>query len=159
GRAPLLCDLKPGGRFAAPELHRAGGIALLTKRLIEGGHVDGSAMTVTGRTLEQECAGVQETPGQEVVRPLSNPFSAEGGLVILRGNLAPEGAVIKVAHHSPPRPRGPARVFNREEGALAAVLGSQINPGDTAVLRYAGPKGGPGMRGVLQGTGARVGGG
>jgi dihydroxy-acid dehydratase len=156
-RTPLLCDLKPGGRFAAPELHRAGGIALLTKRLMEGGHVDGSAMTVTGRTLEEECAGVQETPGQEVVRPLSNPFSSEGGLVILRGNLAPEGAVIKVAHHSPPRHRGPARVFNREEDALAAVLGSQIDAGDTVVIRYEGPKGGPGMREMLQVTGALVG--
>jgi dihydroxy-acid dehydratase len=156
-RTPLLCDLKPGGRFAAPELHRAGGIAVLTRRLIEGGHVDGSAMTVTGRTLEEECAGVQETPGQEVVRPLSNPFSSEGGLVILRGNLAPEGAVIKVAHHSPPRHRGPARVFNREEDALAAVLGSQINAGDTVVIRYEGPKGGPGMREMLQVTGALVG--
>jgi dihydroxy-acid dehydratase len=156
-RTPLLCDLKPGGRFAAPELHRAGGIALLTRRLIDGGHVDGSALTVTGRTLEEECAGVQETPGQEVVRPLSNPFSSEGGLVILRGNLAPEGAVIKVAHHSPPRHRGPARVFNREEDALAAVLGGQIRPGDTVVIRYEGPKGGPGMREMLQVTGALVG--
>jgi dihydroxy-acid dehydratase len=156
-RTPLLCDLKPGGRFAAPELHRAGGIAILTKRLIEGGHVDGSAMTVTGRTLEEECAGVAETPGQEVVRPLSNPFSSEGGLVILRGNLAPEGAVIKVAHHSPPRHRGPARVFNREEDALAAVLASQVHAGDTIVIRYEGPKGGPGMREMLQVTGALVG--
>src|SRR6266568_4133725 len=104
-RTPLLCDLKPGGRFAAPELHRAGGIALLTRRLIEGGHVEGSALTVTGRTLEEECAGVQERAGQEVVRPLSDPFAREGGLVILRGNLAPEGSVIKVAHHLPHRHR------------------------------------------------------
>jgi dihydroxy-acid dehydratase len=156
-RTPLLCDLKPGGRFAAPELHRAGGIAVLTKRLIEGGHVDGSALTVTGRTLEEECATVHETPGQEVVRPLTDPFSSEGGLVILKGNLAPEGAVIKVAHHSPPRHRGPARVFNREEDALAAVLGSQIVPGDTIVIRYEGPRGGPGMREMLQVTGALVG--
>jgi dihydroxy-acid dehydratase len=156
-RTPLLCDLKPGGRFAAPELHRAGGIAVLTKRLIEGGHVDGSAMTVTGRTLEEECASVQETPGQEVVRPLSDPFSPEGGLVILKGNLAPEGAVIKVAHHSPHRHRGTARVFNREEDALAAVLGGQVHAGDTVVIRYEGPKGGPGMREMLQVTGALVG--
>src|SRR5207248_6058549 len=111
-RTPLLCDLKPGGRFAAPELHRAGGIALLTKRLLEGGHVDGSCLTVTGRTLEEEVAAVQETPGQEVVRPLSDPFSREGGLVVLRGNLAPDGCVLKVAHHSPTTHRGPARVFN-----------------------------------------------
>ena len=156
-RTPLLCDLKPGGRFAAPELHRSGGIALLTRRLIEGGHVDGSALTVTGRTLEEECAGVQETPGQEVVRPLSDPFSPEGGLVVLKGNLAPEGAVIKVAHHTPPRHRGPARVFNREEDALAAVLAGKIVAGDTVVIRYEGPKGGPGMREMLQVTGALVG--
>ncbi|HZV51256.1 MAG TPA: dihydroxy-acid dehydratase [Candidatus Dormibacteraeota bacterium] len=156
-RTPLLCDLKPGGRFAAPELHRAGGIALLTRRLIEGGYVDGSALTVTGRTLAEECAGVQETPGQEVVRPLSDPFSREGGLVVLRGNLAPEGSVIKVAHHAPPRHRGPARVFNREEDALAAVLANRIQPGDTVVIRYEGPKGGPGMREMLQVTAALVG--
>jgi dihydroxy-acid dehydratase len=156
-RTPLLCDLKPGGRFAAPELHRAGGIAILTKRLIEGGHVDGSALTVTGRTLEEECAAVSETPGQEVVRPLSNPFSPEGGLVILKGNLAPEGSVIKVAHHVPHRHTGPARVFNREEDALSAVLANQVQAGDTVVIRYEGPKGGPGMREMLQVTGALVG--
>ena len=156
-RTPLLCDLKPGGRFAAPELHRAGGIALLTSRLIEGGFVDGSALTVTGRTLAEECAGVRETPGQEVVRPLAEPFSAHGGLYILKGSLAPEGCVIKVAHHAPQRHRGPARVFNREEDALAAVLANQVQGGDTVVIRYEGPKGGPGMREMLQVTGALVG--
>jgi dihydroxy-acid dehydratase len=156
-RTPLLCDLKPGGRFAAPELHRAGGIAVLTRRLIEGGYVDGSALTVTGRTLEEECAAVQEAPDQEVVRPLDNPFSNEGGLVVLRGNLAPEGSVIKVAHHSPYRHRGPARVFNREEDALTAVYANQIQAGDTVVIRYEGPKGGPGMREMLQVTAALVG--
>jgi dihydroxy-acid dehydratase len=156
-RTPLLCDLKPGGRFAAPELHRAGGVAVLLRRLIEGGHVDGSALTVTGRTLEEECAGVQETPGQEVVRPLSNPFSPEGGLVVLKGSLAPEGCVIKVAHHAPQRHRGPARIFNREEDALAAVLANRVQAGDTVVIRYEGPKGGPGMREMLQVTGALVG--
>jgi len=156
-RTPLLCDLKPAGRFAAYELHKAGGIALLTKRLIEGGHVDGSAVTVTGRTLEDECASVTETPGQEVVRPLSNPFSPEGGLVILKGNLAPEGSVVKVAHHTPHVHSGPARVFNREEDALAAVLGQRINPGETVVIRYEGPRGGPGMREMLQVTAAIVG--
>jgi len=156
-RTPLLCDLKPGGRFAAPELHRAGGIAVLTRRLIEGGYADGAALTVTGRTLHEECEAVQETPGQEVVRPLSNPFSSEGGLVVLKGNLAPEGCVIKVAHHSPQRHRGPARVFNREEDALAAVLANQVHAGDTVVIRYEGPRGGPGMREMLQVTGALVG--
>jgi dihydroxy-acid dehydratase len=156
-RTPLLCDLKPGGRFAAPELHRAGGIAVLTRRLIEGGHVDGSALTVTGRTLEEECAAVEEAPGQEVVRPLDRPFSPEGGLVILRGNLAPEGSVIKVAHHSPYRHRGPARIFNREEDALTAVYANQVRAGDTVVIRYEGPRGGPGMREMLKVTGALVG--
>jgi len=156
-RTPLLCDLKPGGRFAAPELHRAGGIAVLTRRLIEGGYADGAALTVTGRTLQEECAAAQETPGQEVVRPLSNPFSSEGGLVILKGNLAPEGCVIKVAHHSLQRHRGPARVFNREEDALSAVLANQVQAGDTVVIRYEGPRGGPGMREMLQVTGALVG--
>jgi dihydroxy-acid dehydratase len=156
-RTPLLCDLKPGGRFAAPELQRAGGIAVLTKRLIEGGYVDGTCMTVTGRTLEEECAGVQEREGQEVVRPLSDPFSAEGGLVILRGGLAPGGAVLKVAHHAPTTFRGPARVFNREQDALAAVLANKIGAGEALVIRYEGPKGGPGMREMLQVTGALVG--
>jgi dihydroxy-acid dehydratase len=156
-RTPLLCDLKPGGRFAAPELHRAGGIALLTARLIEGGHVDGSALTVTGRTLEEECAGVQETAGQEVVRPLADPFSPHGGLYVLKGSLAPEGCVIKVAHHATQVHRGPARVFNREEDAMAAVLANQVRAGDTVVIRYEGPKGGPGMREMLQVTGALVG--
>jgi dihydroxy-acid dehydratase len=156
-RTPLLCDLKPGGRFAAPELHRAGGIAVLTRRLIEGGYVDGSALTVTGRTLEEECAAVVETPGQEVIRPLDRPFSPEGGLVVLKGNLAPEGCVIKVAHHAPERHRGPARVFNREDDALAAVLANRVRAGDTVVIRYEGPKGGPGMREMLQVSGALVG--
>jgi dihydroxy-acid dehydratase len=156
-RTPLLCDLKPAGRFAAPELHRAGGIAVLTRHLIDGGFFDGSALTVTGETMEQAVRNVTETPGQEVVRPLSNPFSPEGGLMILKGRLAPEGAVVKVAHHMPHNHRGPARVFNREEDALAAVLGRQVNAGDVVVIRYEGPRGGPGMREMLQVTGALVG--
>ncbi|MDQ6773332.1 MAG: dihydroxy-acid dehydratase [Candidatus Dormibacteraeota bacterium] len=156
-RTPLLCDLKPGGRFAAPELHRAGGIGVLTRRLIEGGFVDGSALTITGRTLAEEVADVTETSGQEVVRPLSEPFSAEGGLVVLRGNLAPDGAVLKVAHHSPYTFRGPARVFDREEDALAAVLAGGIRAGEAVIIRYEGPKGGPGMREMLQVTAALVG--
>src|SRR5205814_6518000 len=156
-RAPLPCALKPGGRFAAVELHRAGGIGVLTKRLIEGGFVDGDALTVTGRTLGEECESVKETAGQEVVVPLSKPLRGEGGLVILKGNIAPEGSVVKITHHTPTSHRGPARVFNREEDALTAVLNRQIKPGDTVVIRYEGPRGGPGMREMLQVTAAIVG--
>jgi dihydroxy-acid dehydratase len=156
-RTPLLCDLKPGGRFAAVELHRAGGIALLTKRLIEGGYVDGDALTVTGRTLGEECESVEETPGQVVVAPLSKPLRPEGGLVILRGNLAPEGSVVKITQHTTTTHRGPARVFNREEDAFAAVYAGRIKPGDTVVIRYEGPRGGPGMREMLSVTAAIVG--
>ncbi|HEX9363002.1 MAG TPA: dihydroxy-acid dehydratase [Candidatus Dormibacteraeota bacterium] len=156
-RTPLLCDLKPGGRFAAVELHKAGGIAVLTQRLIEGGFVDGDAMTVTGRTLGEECESLKETPGQEVVVPLAKPLRGEGGLVILKGNIAPEGSVVKVTHHTPTSHRGPARIFNREEDALTAVFNRQIKPGDTVVIRYEGPRGGPGMREMLVVTAAIVG--
>ena len=156
-RTPLLCDLKPGGRFAAVELHRAGGIGVLTRRLIEAGHIDGEALTVTGKTLAEEVASIVETAGQEVVAPLGAPLRDEGGLVVLKGNLAPEGSVVKITAHTPTSHRGPARIFNREEDAQAAVLGGKIKPGDVVVIRYEGPRGGPGMREMLLVTAAIVG--
>ncbi len=156
-RTPLIADLKPAGRFVATDLHKAGGIQLVAQRLLEGGYLDGSAPTVTGRTLAEEAALAVETPGQEVVRTLDNPIKPTGGLVILHGNLAPEGAVIKVATAGQYSHRGPARVFDGEEAAFAAVQGGEIKAGDIVVIRYEGPKGGPGMREMLQVTAAIVG--
>src|SRR5438874_1727334 len=154
-RRSCATSSRAGG--SAVELFNAGGIGVLTKRLIEGGFIDGDALTITGRTLGDEVANVAETPGQQVVVPLSSPLRAEGGLVVLRGNLAPEGSVVKVTHHTPTSHRGPARVFNREEDALTAVLNGRIKAGDTVVIRYEGPRGGPGMREMLQVTAAIVG--
>ena len=156
-RTPILADLKPGGNYTASHLHEAGGIAILTRRLIESGHIDGSALTVTGRTLAEECADVAETPGQQVVVDVERRLGAEGGLVILRGNLAPEGSVVKITPHTPTSHRGPARVFNREEDAFAAVSRREIRAGDVVVIRYEGPRGGPGMREMLHVTAAIVG--
>ncbi len=156
-RTPLLCDLLPGGRYASVDLHRAGGIGLVIQRLIEGGFADGSALTVTGRTLGEEAAEVVETPGQDVVASLDRPLADDGGLVVLTGNLAPEGAVVKITAHTLRAQRGPARVFDREEDAYEAVISRQILAGDVVVIRYEGPRGGPGMREMLTVTAAIVG--
>ncbi len=156
-KTPLLADLKPGGRFVASDLYRAGGIQLIARRLLEAGLVHADAMTVTGKTIGEEARKAGETPGQEVVRPLSNPLKPTGGLVILKGNLAPEGCVVKVAGHERMTHRGPARVFDREEDAFQAVRRQEIKVNDVVVIRYEGPKGGPGMREMLAVTAALVG--
>jgi dihydroxy-acid dehydratase len=153
-RTPLLCDLKPGGRFVAVDLYRAGGVALLAQRLAEAGLLHEDAPTVTGVTIGQIAAGARETPGQEVIRPLSNPIKATGGLAILHGNLAPEGCVVKLAGHERRHHRGPARVFEGEEAAMAAVTHGEIVAGDVVVIRNEGPAGGPGMREMLAVTAA-----
>jgi len=154
---PVLTDLKPGGRFVAWDLHRAGGTGLVLRRLLELGLLDGEVPTVTGRTLAQELADVRETPGQEVVRTQREPFKPTGGLVVLRGNLAPEGSVLKVAGLQRSRHEGPARVFDREEDAFRALQEGRIQPGDVLVIRYEGPRGGPGMREMLGVTAAVIG--
>jgi dihydroxy-acid dehydratase len=156
-RVPLLADLKPSGQFVATDLHAAGGSLVVANRLLEAGILDGSAMTVTGHTIGEEAARAVETPGQVVVRPLDRPLKTSGGLVILRGSLAPEGAVMKISGTERMEHRGPARVFNSEEDAFAAVQQQQINPGDVLVIRYEGPSGGPGMREMLAVTAAIVG--
>src|SRR6202042_2747275 len=156
-RTPVLVDLKPGGRFVAVDVDKAGGIGGIAQRLVEGGFVDGSAVTCTGRTFAEEAADARETPGQEVVRPLAKPLKPRGGMAILRGSLAPEGCVIKLAGHGRTLHRGPARVFDCEEDAMSAVTHGQIKPGDVVAIRYEGPRGGPGMREMLGVTGAIVG--
>jgi dihydroxy-acid dehydratase len=156
-RTPLLADLKPAGRFVAADMHHAGGIGLLAKRLLQGGHLHGDALTVTGRTLQQEAVDAAETPGQEVIRTLDRPLKKTGGLVILHGNLAPEGCVAKISGHERLSHRGPARVFDSEEEAMAAVTGGKIKAGDVVVIRNEGPRGGPGMREMLGVTAAIVG--
>jgi dihydroxy-acid dehydratase len=156
-RVPLLADLKPSGRFVATDLHAAGGSALVAKRLLEAGALTADAMTVTGRTIGAEAAQAVETPGQDVVRPAAHPLKTTGGLVILHGNLAPEGCVIKVSGSDKTRHRGPARVFDSEEAAFGAVQQQAIQPGDVVVIRYEGPSGGPGMREMLGVTSALVG--
>jgi dihydroxy-acid dehydratase len=156
-RTPLIADLKPGGRYVAVDVDRAGGIQLIAQRLVQGGLVDGQQMTTSGFTLAAEAAKAVETPGQDVIRPLVNPLKPTGGLVILKGNLSPEGCVVKMAGHERLYQRGPARVFDREEDAMAAVTRREIKPGDIMVIRYEGPRGGPGMREMLGVTAALVG--
>ena len=156
-RTPVFVDIKPGGRFMAADVDKAGGIPVIAKRLVEGKYVDGSAVTVTGRTFAEEAAEAHETPGQEVIRPLDKALKPRGGIAILRGSLAPEGCVIKLAGHDKKVHHGPARVFEREEDAMQAVTEGKIKAGDVVVIRYEGPRGGPGMREMLGVTGAIVG--
>ena len=156
-RTPLLCDLQPGGHYVATDLYEAGGVPLVLKRLQEAGLLRGEAITVTGRTIGEEAAAARETAGQRVVRPLSDPLKPTGGFAILRGNVAPDGCVVKLAGHERRRHVGPARVFDGEETAMAAVLAKQIRAGDVVVIRGEGPAGGPGMREMLAVTAAIVG--
>jgi len=156
-RVPILADLKPGGRFVATDLYAAGGTALVAKRLLEAGLLRGDPITVTGRTIAEEANTAKEAPGQEVVRKLNAPLKPTGGLVILKGNLAPEGCVVKVAGHNIQNFRGTARVFDSEEAAFQAVENRSVKAGDVMVIRYEGPKGGPGMREMLAVTAALVG--
>jgi dihydroxy-acid dehydratase len=156
-RTPLLCDLKPGGQFVAPDLYNAGGVSLVLRRLKEAGLLHEQATTVTGKTIGEHADAAQETDGQQVVRPLDDPIQPTGGLAILKGNLAPDGCVVKLAGHERRRQSGPARVFESEEDAMAAVTAGKINAGDIVVIRNEGPAGGPGMREMLAVTAALVG--
>jgi dihydroxy-acid dehydratase len=156
-RTPLLCDLKPGGQYVATDLFAAGGIGVVAKRMLEAGILHESAQTVTGRSMGEEARAAKETEGQRVVRGLGEALKPTGGLAILRGNLAPEGCVVKLAGHDRIHHEGPARVFENEEAAMSAVTAQQIQPGDVVVIRNEGPAGGPGMREMLAVTGAIVG--
>jgi dihydroxy-acid dehydratase len=156
-RTPLLCDLKPGGRFTAVDLFHAGGVEVVARRLLDAGLLHDDAPTVTGRTIGDHARDAAETAGQEVVRPLDDPLKPSGGLAIVRGNLAPEGCVVKLAGHERLEHRGPARVFESEEEAMAAVTAKAIQPQDVVVIRNEGPAGGPGMREMLAVTAALVG--
>jgi dihydroxy-acid dehydratase len=153
-RTPFICDLTPAGKYVASDYQAAGGSRLLAKRLIEAGHADGSSLTISGKTLAEEAALAKETPGQVVIRGFENPIKPTGGLVILKGNLAPEGSVMKIAAATRVEHRGPARVFECEEDCFLAVQSGNIRPNDVLVIRYEGPKGGPGMREMLQVTAA-----
>jgi dihydroxy-acid dehydratase len=154
----VLCDLKPSGQYLAIDLHRAGGIPAVMKVLLDGGLLHGECMTITGKTVAQNLAGLPPLrTDQGVIRPLSNPMYAQGHLAILKGNLSPEGAVAKITGLKNPAMTGPARVFDDEQSALAAIMANQIKPGDVMVLRYLGPKGGPGMPEMLAPTSALTG--
>ena len=153
-RTPHICDLSPGGKYAAKDYQDAGGSRLLAKRLLDANLIDGSQITVTGKTLAEESVHAVETPNQKVIYPIDHPLKATGGLVILKGNLAPEGCVVKVAGHERILHTGPARVFNSEDACHAAVEAGKINPNDVCVIRYEGPRGGPGMREMLAVTAA-----
>lgn len=156
-RTPLICDMMPGGQFAAADLDKAGGTPLIAKRMMEGGKLRGDQMTVSGATFEAEASDAVETPGQKVVATVDHPLKDSGGLVILKGNVAPDGAVIKIFGYERPYHRGPARVFDSEHDALEAVYANQIHDGDMLVIRYEGPKGGPGMQEMLAITAALIG--
>ena len=156
-RTPLLCDLQPGGRYVASDLYEAGGVPLVLKRLLDAKVLHGDAVTVTGRTIGEHAADAKETAGQKVVRPLSDPLKRTGGFAILRGNVAPDGCVVKLAGHERRRHTGPAKVFDGEEAAMAAVLAKEVQGGDVVVIRGEGPAGGPGMREMLSVTAAIVG--
>ena len=156
-RTPILADLKPSGKYVAADVDKAGGIPVIAKRLLDGKLADGSALTVTGKTFAEEANQAKETPGQPVIAPLDHPLKKTGGLVILKGNLSPEGCVAKISGHERLSHRGPARVFESEEDAMAAVTSKKIKAGDVVVIRNEGPKGGPGMREMLSVTGALVG--
>jgi len=158
-RTPVFCDLKPSGRYVATDLHRVGGIPLVMKMLLDAGLLHGDCVTVTGKTIAESLARVsgKPPPGQDVVRPISEPIYPQGHLAILRGNLAPDGSVAKISGIKHDRITGPARVFNSEEECMAAIMGDKIRAGDVLVIRYEGPKGGPGMREMLSPTSAIIG--
>lgn len=159
GRVPVLCDLKPSGRFLTTQFHAAGGVPLVMKMLLNHGLIHGDALTITGKTVAEQLADIPDhpSPDQEVIRPWGQPLYAQGHLAILKGNLATEGAVAKITGVKNPQITGPARVFESEETCLAAILDKQIQPGDILVIRYEGPKGGPGMREMLAPTSAIIG--
>jgi dihydroxy-acid dehydratase len=156
-RTPLLVDIKPGGQYVAVDVDKAGGIPVIAHRLVQGKYVDESALTCTGHTFGEEAAKATETPGQQVIRPLDKPLKSTGGIAILRGTLAPDACVIKLSGHDKRKHSGPARVFDREEDAMAAVTHGKINPNDVILIRYEGPRGGPGMREMLGVTSAVIG--